>query len=278
MRNLQLLNANWQTFAGGTGAHHGNSYALYLDGNRSFHIEPPHRRGSGYNLKSFNVTAPHWVDHGNFRSPQQAKAKAAFILNGVGNGVIVDASQLKKNPARRNPIFSKGERVVFGENTTLAGADGEVMRVKKNGIVTVKLLEDTSLYDAGQWIDCTPDKLIPAVKKNPARRLRATVKGRKGRVRVSIPGADLAWSTEIPHGAGQGRSVRRIKRDLRKQGIRVNPSAKSSRQIFVTCERGGKTHTLALVKDTPQLRILAKRFAKTYKRKHPGEVVKVSAG
>lgn len=70
----------WQTFAGGTGAHHGNSYAAYLSGNRSWHINPPSSRYAGYNLKSFGVTKPYWVNHGNYNSPQQAKAAASRYM------------------------------------------------------------------------------------------------------------------------------------------------------------------------------------------------------
>ena len=72
----------WHTFAGGTGAHHGSSYAAYgLWG--EYHISPPQHRGGNYRLKWANthgMPAPHgglWHDLGSFRSPNNAKKAAA---------------------------------------------------------------------------------------------------------------------------------------------------------------------------------------------------------
>lgn len=49
---------------------------------------------------------------------------------------------------------------------------------------------------------------------------------------------------------------------------------KTSKQIFVTCG----ARTVAILRDSPENRQLAKRLAVTVKRKHPREVIKVSAG
>jgi hypothetical protein len=71
----------WNTYAGGTGAHHGRSY----DAKGSFgeyHINPPTRRGGSYSLKWANTNslpAAHrglWHDLGKYRSPAAAKSMA----------------------------------------------------------------------------------------------------------------------------------------------------------------------------------------------------------
>jgi hypothetical protein len=72
---------HWNTFAGGTSAHHGSSYGSkgeYGD----YTIDPPQRRGGSYHLMWANTTnreAPHgglWHDLGHYRSPQAAKKAA----------------------------------------------------------------------------------------------------------------------------------------------------------------------------------------------------------
>lgn len=115
------INRTWQTFAGGTGAHHGSSYAMYLENRAMFDINPPQRRGGSYSLKSFGVTAPHWVHHGSFRSPQAAKAEAKRILES-GEG----AQRFARNPGKsraflhvaktaHRPTFRVGVKTDFGK-------------------------------------------------------------------------------------------------------------------------------------------------------------------
>jgi hypothetical protein len=63
---------------------------MYLENGAMFDINP----SGAYRLKSFGVTAPHWVDHGSFRSPQAAKAEAKRILES-GEG----AQRFARNPS-----------------------------------------------------------------------------------------------------------------------------------------------------------------------------------
>ena len=76
----------WQTFAGGTSAHHGYSYAAY-DTVGEYHVWPPQRRGGSYALKWANTSripvdgliVTHtglWHDLGSYRSPGAAKGAA----------------------------------------------------------------------------------------------------------------------------------------------------------------------------------------------------------
>lgn len=82
------------------------------------------------------------------------------------------------------------------------------------------------------------------------------------------------------------RKVAAVKAKARRQFTR-NPERKTLRaksirdphvyglKHHVCVEADGKT--IAQMKDTPEMRTLAKRFAKTYKRKHPAAVVTVVA-
>lgn len=53
------------------------------------------------------------------------------------------------------------------------------------------------------------------------------------------------------------------------------PQAQAAKQVFVQCERGGSWKTVAIFRDTPEMREMAKRFALTYKKKHLKENVRV---
>jgi hypothetical protein len=71
----------WNTFAGGTGAHHGSSYSA-RGAFGEYHIWPPSTRFGSYSLQWANNTgrrAAHgglWHDLGRFRSPNAAKKAA----------------------------------------------------------------------------------------------------------------------------------------------------------------------------------------------------------
>ena len=98
------INRTWQTFAGGTGAYNPNhnSYAMYLENNAMFSIDPPQRRGGAYRMQSFNITKPSWTDHGSFRSPQAAKTEAKRILeSGEGRQRFRNPSKRKLKPVNR---------------------------------------------------------------------------------------------------------------------------------------------------------------------------------
>ena len=72
----------WNTFGGGTGAHHGNSYSARGECGE-YHVDPPSTRDGGYRLAWANTmgkAAPHgglWHELGTFRSPAAAKGAAA---------------------------------------------------------------------------------------------------------------------------------------------------------------------------------------------------------
>lgn len=115
--------------------------------------------------------------------------------------------------------------------------------------------------------------------------LRKNAKGKSRRLTVRRGG-----KTEGVYIHAKGYAQRkRVKRIIRarhgSRGVKINPLYKRSqamntnpktKQVFIQVQRGADSwHTVALVKDTPEMRVLAKRFAKTYKRKHPKEIVRV---
>lgn len=158
------MKRNWQTFAGGTSAHHGNSYAMYLENGAMFSIDPPQTKYGAYSLRSFNVTAPHWVDHGKFRSPQAAKSAAKKILD-EGKGT----QRFKVNPRRRGS-FTPQLREKFER-----GGDQEYRghRIKKNDLIGVYEVsgplgrgEFMTISDAKKNID-----FLMGLRKNPRNKL-----------------------------------------------------------------------------------------------------------
>lgn len=75
------MKIQWQTYAGGTSAHRGNSYDARGEFGE-YHIWPPQSRFGSYTLKWANTKgkkAPHgglWHELGSFRSPLEAKRAA----------------------------------------------------------------------------------------------------------------------------------------------------------------------------------------------------------
>lgn len=96
------MKIQWQTYAGGTGAHHGNSYAAQGEFGE-YHIWPPRRRFGLYTLTWANTKgrpAPHgglWHDLGSFSSPQEAKRAAKDHA----------ASIMGRDPGRRRRALSR---------------------------------------------------------------------------------------------------------------------------------------------------------------------------
>ena len=80
MASKKRSSIKWGTYAGGTGAHHGSSYAAYT-AIGSYHINPPSRARGKWHLTWANnsglglegVHGGLWHDLGSFASPNAAK-------------------------------------------------------------------------------------------------------------------------------------------------------------------------------------------------------------
>lgn len=172
---------------------------------------------------------------------------SVYYGRGFGNGMLLNAKKSQARSVRDNPDpipVKTGDRVQISPSYDAwmrGDRYGEVVKITKKSVI-VKLDKSGKLLRIPHY---QPTGIYEIIKGNPVKSAHQYHAGRnkKKRERAAIPP--------------------------------VQQAPQKSRQVFVQAQKGNDWLTVALVRDTPELRELAKRFAKTYKRKHPASVVRV---
>lgn len=279
----------WQTFAGGTGAHHGNSYSWRIgNGNSMFSINPPQRRGGSYNLQSFNVTASHWVNHGNFSSPQAAKSAAARILQDASTGrVLRDVPQVLKNPRRK---LSQGEMLAtVRKNPASTEAhelflfitnDADLYRQQTQPIIlNLRKKIKRGIYNPELAVKLWRYLADSGAKKYNKEHHPEFFDAVRGFGIFTVPirnevARELAahYSSEVNVNVNENPTTIRAtgKYKPRNRASFDTGGKRAGNFLHVQQQRGAMWFTLAVSKNTEQGRKLARLWAERHHRKHPG--------
>lgn len=249
-----------------------------------FKVNPLKR---GYSRKTISRNISREIRRGKKRTAAVAmslrSARASFKRRHPGKKLV---RRLKRNPAHRQGADS----IAAHELALYAINDSGLYRQQIQPII----LNLRRKIKRGVYDPILALKLWRYAADNAAKRYNKEYSGRTAGYGIfSVATRELAakeiadhYSSEVgvknPRVRGRQFSEKRRKlirenrQGLHRQMVREETK---SRQIFVQVQTGSDSwKTLALVKDTPELRSFAKRFALSYKRKHPANIVRVCSG